>query len=528
MIRYTLLTLFMVGLVTYSFKDWFRSLCALVVLVGVLERPDMPASMFGIAGLNPFSIGLMGVFLGWLVSGEPQRFSWDAPRWFTTLFLAFIGVILIGFLRLFANPSNLATGGGLYGFPYSSFGLIAEFLLNTLKWFVPGVLLFLGCRSKERMQWASFALLGLCLVLALQTIRVMPLQFLLDGEALERRAVRVLDRDVGYHRVELAGLLAGASWAMLTVMPQFTSRIIRFGLAGAAGATALGLALTGGRAGYATWCLLGFGLAGLRWKRGLLLGPALAMILLALAPGISQRFLQGISYDRKGQAITSGQTDFYTVTAGRIVVWPYVLRSIARQPLFGYGREAINRIGLRDQVFAETREDFGHPHNGYLQFALDNGVVGLLIALALFVALLKTSLRLFLDPTPESVAVGGIGLTFVGSLLMAAVGAQSFYPTELSTALWCAVGIVVRGSMMSSAVAVHQTDLHLPLHAEAAPTRAAWASRRLIHGALAQNGRHSGDHRPPGSTPAPADAKWQSRSRHLRTQPGRMPAEKRS
>ena len=43
-----------------------------------------------------------------------------------------------------------------------------------------------------------------------------------------------------------------------------------------------------------------------------------------------------------------------------------------------------------------------------------------------------------------------MAFVLLGSFLFAAVGAQTFYPTELSVGLWCAVGLVMRVSLQES------------------------------------------------------------------------------
>lgn len=481
MIRYSILGLFIAALVAYSWKDWFRALCLLIMVVAVLERPDMPKSMLGIQGLNPFNVGLAGIVLAWALTRSRETLEKNAPPLFNLMLSLLAGVMLIGFLRLLVEPSNLvATGVGLNPTRYTTFGLVAEFLLNTFKWVVPGLLLFKGCRSKEHHQWAVLCLTGLYLILAAQTIRQMPLPLLLDGDALSRRAGRVLAIRVGYHRVELAGMFAGASWAMLTVRPLFTSLLARVGLLGMAGITTLALALTGGRTGYGAWCIVGILLAGLRWRRALLLGPIAVSLLIGSAPGISQRLLQGITYDESGEAITAGKTDIYTVTSGRSVLWPYVLESIAEHPVFGYGREAINRNGLREKAFQGTGEDFGHPHNGYFQFALDNGLVGLMVFLMFFVMLLRESVALFRRDDPQATAAGGMAFALVTSFLIAAVGAQTFYPTELSMGVWCAIGLMMRVSLQQSGL--YSAPEAIPDHRVTWKTKARrlrWAVTRL-------------------------------------------------
>jgi O-antigen ligase len=451
-IRYAALAIVLAAIMAYAWKDWFRALCLLVVMVAVLERPDMPASMLGIPGLNPFNIGLGGILLAWGVAPSGWRGGWDAPRWFNVTLSLLAFIVLVGFVRLLADPSNLApTGLGLSPDRYDTFGLASEFGLNTFKWAVPGLLMFQGCRSKEEHRWAVLCLAALYLILAVQTIKQMPLSYLLDGEALEERAARVLAIRVGYHRVELAGVFAGVSWGVLAIRPLFSSPILRVALLVMSGTAALALALTGGRTGYGVWVIVGLLMAGLRWRRVLLVGPIAVLLLIGYAPGISQRLLQGISYDQKGEATTGGETDLYTVTAGRSVLWPHVLESIAERPLVGYGREALNRNGLREKVFLSVGEDFGHPHNGYFQFALDNGVIGLTALLAFFITLVFKSVTLFRHQEAQATAAGGMALALLLSFLLAAVGAQTFYPTELSIGLWCAVGLLMRATVQFKA-----------------------------------------------------------------------------
>ena len=101
----------------------------------------------------------------------------------------------------------------------------------------------------------------------------MPLPYLLDGQTLSERAGRVLRRYVGYHRVELAGVFAGASWAMLAARPLFRTPLVRLGLLSLSAVTVLALALTAGRMGYVAWCGVGLLVGFLRWPRVLVFAP---------------------------------------------------------------------------------------------------------------------------------------------------------------------------------------------------------------------------------------------------------------
>ncbi len=56
MIRLTLLSLFCAFLCVYAWRDWFKALCGLIVMMAVVEHPDMPNSLLGVQGLNPWNI----------------------------------------------------------------------------------------------------------------------------------------------------------------------------------------------------------------------------------------------------------------------------------------------------------------------------------------------------------------------------------------------------------------------------------------------------------------------------------------
>jgi len=445
MIRYSVLSLFVTGLIVYAWKDWCKALCALVVMLAVLERPDMPKTMFGIQGLNPLNIALFGILLAWAAHRSREGYKWDAPAWFNVLFSLYVLIVFTAFVRLYFDPPPSQSGGEL----------ISEFLVNTFKWTIPGILLLDGCRTQERYRWAVICVLGMYVLLAYQVIRQIPPQYLLDGEALQARAASVLQRRVGYHRVDLATVFAGASWAMLAARPLFASRITRTALLGLAGFVALGLASTGGRTGYATWCLVGLTLSFLRWRRYLLLAPIGIVLVLPFAPGVTGRMMQGFDVEEQAQPVHSRYedldvnlddgTDEYLVTSGRSVTWPYIIDKIKEQPIFGSGRLAIVRTGLQREIYEATGELFGHPHNAYFEFALDNGLIGMAIVLPFYGMVLLNSLRMFRNERdPVTSAVGGMALAMSLAFLIGAFGSHSFYPKESATGLWCLMCLSLR------------------------------------------------------------------------------------
>lgn len=449
MIRLSLLAAYVLAFSAYAFKDWFKSLCALILLMAVIEHPDMPKSILGIPGLNPWNLLLIPVVLGWAKARREEGLKWDMPKHITVLLLLYLFVVLVGFVRMVRNPGAMDD---------STAGMISEYLINTVKWVIPCLLLFDGARTRQRMVLAIVSVLGVYLLLGVQVIKWMPLSYALDGDSLSSRSLKILTNEVGYHRVNISAMLAGASWAIFATRPLALVAWQRVAIIGATVAVAYAQALTAGRAGYVTWAAVGFILCSLRWRKYLFAVPVLVVAVAVLAPGVTQRMLEGFTASTRdvnvrleaGRPISldgeqpSGP-DAYTITAGRTAIWPYVIEKIKAKPLFGYGRQAMVRTGLTKFLLFNLGEAFGHPHNAYLEMLFDNGLFGFVLIMPFYVIVVRRSISLFMDTRhPLFTSVGGVSSALVLALLLAATGSQTFYPREGWLAMWCAIGLMLR------------------------------------------------------------------------------------
>lgn len=429
MIRFTLVMLVLGAISVYAWRDWYTALCGLILVVGVVQHPDFPNSMGGIQGANPWNLALASIVLAWWSQRQRDGVRWDMPGYVNALLCVYLAVVLVSWLRL-------AMGRTIYLSHLSSAYLVSEYLVNCLKWVVPGLLLFDGCRDRRRLLLGVGATLGLYVVLALQVIRWMPPSMMLDGEALADRSLKILVNEIGFHRVNLSMMLAGASWAIFACLVLAKRRVHQILLALVGVAVVYGQALTAGRTGYVTWAVVGLGLCAIKWRKYLLLGPVVALMLLIAVPGAIERLSQGFG----GQEV-----DRYVVTAGRNIAWPVIIDKITDSPLVGYGRQAMQRTGLAARLWNEHGESFPHPHNAYLEMLLDNGAVGFLLVMPFYVVILVHAIRLFRDRRdPMFQAVGGMTCALVLALLVAAVGSQTFYPREGAVGMWCAMGLMLR------------------------------------------------------------------------------------
>ena len=217
-------------------------------------------------------------------------------------------------------------------------------------------------------------------------------------------------------------MLAGASWATIAFSQIFRQKSLRFACWGAAAVVMIGQAATGGRTGYVAWVLVGAVLSLLKWRKTLFLIPVMAITVLFLFPDVRERMLTGFG-------VTSGpfkdDVDTAQITSGRTVIWPYVIEKIKAAPLIGYGRLAMVRTGVANFVKDVLKDDFGHPHNAYLELLLDNGIVGLFCVFPIYFSVFQRSRRLFVDKNDELVqAAGGVALSLLLALLFGAFGSS--------------------------------------------------------------------------------------------------------
>jgi O-antigen ligase len=432
-IRVTVLSLLVAGLVIYAWRDWFYALCGAILLMAFVEHPDMPKNILGIQGLNPWNILMLSVLVAWLVHRRGQGLVWDMPRYLSGMLLIYLLVILVGWTRMMLDRSYLK---------YDTGELISEHLVNTIKWVLPGLLLFDGARTRKRVVVATVAILGVYFLLAVQVIRWMPMSSALSGESLTARSHKIILNEVGYHAVNMSMMLSGASWAVLATLPLVSSRRGKMVIVLVFLAIAYGQSLTGGRMGYVTWGMVGLSLSLLRWRRYLILVPFVPIVLGIAVPGVMERMMQGFD---QTNAAGEQQVNPYEVTSGRNLIWPYVVDKIEERPTWGFGRQAMIRVGLVDYLWAHYRESFPHPHNAYLEMLLDNGLVGFFLVIPFYLVVLFYAVRLFLDrQSALATAVGGMTTALVLALLIASLGSQTFYPREGAVGMWAAIGLMLR------------------------------------------------------------------------------------
>ena len=418
----------------YAWRNYFVSLCAAILAMAIMQHPDVIENLKGIGGiqgLNLWNIIMFNVCLSWLAHRRSEGSVWDMPRYIRNLLLAYLFIMALSAVRLlFHIPYQ-------YGLTFG--GVISEDFINSIKWVVPGLILFDACRTQRRVTVALLVIVGLNLLLALQVIKHMPPSYALSDE-FQHIAAKLVQNETGYNRVTLSMMLGGASWAALMLLPLGQTQRQRYMIFAAAGTIALGQALTGGRSGYVAWGIVGLILGVVHWRRILIFIPIVVIAVCVFLPAVRDRMLQG--FTSNGAA-----PDTYEVTSGRNIAWPYVIAKIKEEPLFGFGREAMITTGIYQRILDETYQDesFPHPHNAYLQLLLDDGIFGFLLVIPFYFVVLRLGFRLLSErDDPLCKAVGGVGVSMVLALMVAGLAGETFYPREGAIGMWAAIGVLLR------------------------------------------------------------------------------------
>jgi len=457
MIRLTLLTLLIAYLSVYAWKDWFKAACWLLLLITIIQHPDMPKNIGGIHGFNLWNVLFLNVVLSWLLNRKALNLSWDMPNHLNKLFFIYAFILIISVLRMLLDQSgSLSLGEYMPSFgPNTITYSLSEFIINSFKWVLLGAIIFDGSRTEEKLRFVLWILVIIYFLFSLQIIKSIGLGALkLDGVALQKLAHKLLSSNVGFHRVNLSMIISGAFWLVFCLKEFVSSQKFYFFILPLCLIIFVALALTGGRMGYISWIIVGSILCLLRWKKYFLLAPFVAIGISIIAPSVIERLATGV-VGKNEQSLELAEADFanrdidiYAITSGRTLAWPLVIESIGERPFLGYGRLGMkNATGLTLTMFHlyGVSDAFPHPHNAYLEFILDNGLLGALPVFLLFFLFLKYSLSLFKDNRNKLfIVVGGACASLLLSFLVSSFGSQSFYPREGSVPMWAMIGLMLR------------------------------------------------------------------------------------
>jgi len=193
--------------------------------------------------------------------------------------------------------------------------------------------------------------------------------------------------------------------------------------------------VTFSRAGFLTICAIAIASVSCFVRRR---APAPAAAVLVVAIGVLPFLPAG--YLERLNTITDIEADQTGSATGRWSDYQLSVRLIAQNPIVGVGLG--QDILALDQI--RLRPTWRNVHNAYLEYAIDLGVPGLVMFLALLVTSLRSARRVEVRVSREP-ALGDLGIIASGVriALMAFVVAAFFYPVAYQFYFFCVAGLAV-------------------------------------------------------------------------------------
>ncbi len=439
-IRFTLLLVIVAGLIFYSRRDWLISLFGLVIISAIMGHPDMPRSMLGIPGLNVWNLLFLCIGAQWLIQRHRLRVPWDMPKVGKTLLWLYIGVSALGVIRMLIDTDSFPTAKLSQA---GMFDLTNEYVLNSLKYLMPGLMLFDGCRTRKYVIYGLIAAMmmgGMTSFLVIRTVPISGLRATGKQEMMQRRRI---GKKIGYHANSVAMICAGTFWGVASGLSLRKGKWFKLAMLAMCAVAALAVLLCRSRAGYGAMIGIGVIFAMFLWRRLLVLMPIMTIVVVTLFPGVRDRMLMGFGLtDPTGDEVEN----LDVISAGRTTdIWPVVVEQIEKNPVIGFGRLAMYRTPIYRGLLATMGYGVEHPHNAYLGLVLDTGVLGAVFILGFYGLVAWMSLSLALDKRdPLFRAVGGASLAAVLALLIMAVSGQSFWLRENHQMALCLYGLALR------------------------------------------------------------------------------------
>jgi hypothetical protein len=408
--------------------DFRVGVVLLMLLFPLSASPSFPHGIGGITGLNPFNLLLFGTLVACLLSGRGLLRL--IPGSLAGLYL--LPIVLGGLLGM-GHVGEIASelqDANLLSFDTPS-GYLRDLLIKPLLMVVIALLIGAAAGASERPVRWLLAMLVVSWVISLLTVALV----IVSGTSLGVLAgsgSREFFQPLGIHANDLGRLLTFAYALLLFTLGETRDGRLRFWLLASLALVVVALTLTFSRGAF-----FGFAVVNLlflisrRHLAGVLIAFAMLAVLIALLPGAV--------FDRLTTGWGGGVN---AVSAGRVEhIWLPLLDEFWRHPLIGNGLGSITWSDAmqRGQILLVT-----HPHNAYLQAALDLGLIGLLLLLSFFTVTWRQFRQLSrqadLDPLWRGFYAGAAaGLI---SLLIAGWVGGSLLPSIEQTFLWFALGLM--------------------------------------------------------------------------------------
>ena len=415
--------------------DFRIGVVLLILLMPISRSYIFPHAMFGMTGLNPVNLLLVGTFGLWLFhalyDGSIRRFLPPPLLW-----LYIVPMVIAGAVGV-RHVDEIAGGFYMYGLLEfdDTAGYVRDRVVKPL--FLILFALLVGAavsRSEKPEKFLAPTLISIWLMGAMTIVIVFRSGIGIDqlASAGSRDFLTPL---IGMHANELGRLYAVAYALLLFTWAEAKDAGFRLLLLASMGLVVGALLLTFSRSAFLVFVLVN--LLFVFWR----INAKKLIVFILLAVG-ALCILPGAVFERMSHGFGGGLD---AISAGRIdSIWLPLLPEAMRHPIFGNGLGSILWSELMREQGGVNVPGVTHPHNAYLQAVLDMGMVGLILLCAYFTHVWRGFRRLSVDPALSPTMRGFYQGAAMGllSFVIAAVTDGSFLPKAEQVFLWLAIGMM--------------------------------------------------------------------------------------
>jgi hypothetical protein len=415
----------------FIFLDFRVGVVLLTIVMPISASAVFPHSIAGITGLNPLNLLLIGTLGSWFLhqsgSGSLAQLAPPPLRWWYVLPMVIGG--LLGLSHVGEIPSYFRALE-MVSFDNAS-GYLRDMLLKPLFMVLFAVLVGAALVRSRREDNFPLPMLFSVWLMCLMTIVFV----YLSGASLTELAsskARGFFAPLGMHANDLGRCYAMAYALMLFTFAASHDYRMRALLVISMGVVVIALVLTFSRGAFLCFFVVNIlFLLSRRRVIPLLLGAIFLVGLVFLLPeAVFERL--GAGWDVGLNAISAGRVE---------EIWLPLLPEFWSSPLYGSG---LGSILWSDALRGGTILQVTHPHNAYLQAAMDLGIVGLILLSAYFIHVWKGFRALAKDQSLRPAQRGFYEGAAVGllSLLLVAFAGSSLMPVPEQCFLWLAIGMM--------------------------------------------------------------------------------------
>lgn len=400
----------------------------LILLLPLVATSFVPHSMFGIPALNPFNILVAATLVSYLLRG---RLAMVAPP--ALLWLYIVPILVAGAIGFPRAPDILAYFYDLGGLNFlESWGYYREMAVRPLLIVVVALLVGAAITRAQRPERYIVAIAVSACFIALVEIAFVLASGVRLG-ALASVSARSFFDDIGLSANDLGRLFAVVYALLVFVWWETKNSALKTGLFLTLCITGVALILSFSRGG-----MLGVAIATAMFVLWKFNAGKLALVLCAAVVGLA------IAPEPVWERITYGFAtgDVNTVSAGRIEgIWAPLLPELGTSPVWGSG---LGSIMWSFPMLNGTMMLVGHPHNAYLEAALDMGFAGLGLLLAYYAHVWRGFRALgsnaYLSPEMRAFFQGAAAALLV--FLITGWTGSSLRPEPEFGFLWVAIGMM--------------------------------------------------------------------------------------